>query len=82
MTEEEYQAAMDKIWTQMAELDKEGIDLNPGDQRRQFIATCEGVIFSQDEPVTGKKKAEVEAMWEKMTGRNYSPEKKKQPGKN
>jgi hypothetical protein len=50
MTYEEYQAAMDKMWTRMAEPDGEGIDLHPYDPRRQFIATSEGVIFSQAPP--------------------------------
>ncbi|WP_156161207.1 MULTISPECIES: hypothetical protein [unclassified Methanosarcina] len=50
MTYEEYQAAMDKMWPRMAEPDGEGIDLHPYDPRRRFIATCEGVIFSQAPP--------------------------------
>lgn len=73
MTEEEYQAAMDKMWPRLAEPDEEGFDLNPADPRRRFCMTCEGVTFIQASPVTEAEKAEVEAMWEAMTGGDYSP---------
>ncbi|HII01016.1 TPA: hypothetical protein HA351_04970 [Methanosarcinaceae archaeon] len=75
MTYEESQAAMDKMWPRMAEPDEEGIDLHPEDPQRRFIATSEGVIFSPAAPLTEGDKAEGEAMWEKMTGGNYSPAK-------
>ncbi len=80
MTEEEYQAAMDKMWPRMAEPDEEGIDLHPGDPRRRFIAVAEGTIFRQASPLTEAEKAEADALWEKLTGGNYVPvkdEKKK-----
>jgi hypothetical protein len=73
MTEEEYSAAMNKIWPRLAEPDDEGFDLNPDDPRRRFCATSEGVIFSKADPVNEEEKAEAEAIWEKMTGGNYSP---------
>lgn len=73
MTEEEYSAAMDKMWPRLAEPDDEGFDLNPDDPRRRFCATSEGVIFNKADPVTEEEKAEAEALWEKMTGGNYSP---------
>ena len=58
MTYEEYQAAMDKMWPRMVEPDGKGIDLHPDDPRRRFIATSEGVIFSQAPPLTEEDRLE------------------------
>lgn len=65
----------------MAEPDDEGFDLNPGDPRRRFCMTSEGVIFSKADPVTPEEKAEADAMWEEMTGGNCSLGKNKGAGK-
>jgi hypothetical protein len=81
MTEEEYRAAIDKKYPRLSEPDEEGIDLNPADPRRRFIATCEGVTFYKPSPITEEEKAEAEAMWEKMTGGNHSPGIKKEDKK-
>jgi hypothetical protein len=61
MTEEEYRAAIDKKYPRLSEPDEEGIDLNPADPRRRFIATCEGVTFYKPSPITEEEKAEAEA---------------------
>jgi hypothetical protein len=76
MTEEEYQAAMDKMWPRLAEPDEEGFDLNLEDPRRRFCMTSEGVTFTKASPISEEEKAEAEAMWEIMTGGDYSPAKK------
>jgi hypothetical protein len=73
----EYETAMDKLFPRMAEPDEEGIDLHPHDPRRRFIAVSAGATFEQADRLTEEEKAEANAMWEAMTGGNYSPEKKK-----
>lgn len=77
MTEEEGTAALDNKYPRMEESDEEGIDLHPNDPRRRFIAVAAGAIFTKADPLTDEEKAEANAMWETMTGGNYSPEKKK-----
>ena len=74
-------AELDKKYPRLAEPDEEGIDLALDDPRRRFIATCEGVTFYNPGPITEEEKAEVEALWEKMTGGQHSPEKKKKEAK-
>jgi hypothetical protein len=76
MTYEEYQAAMDKMWPKMAEPDKEGIDLHPDDPRRRFIATSEGLIFSQAAPLTEEDRLEAERLWSMIAKPGTSPGKK------
>lgn len=61
-TIEEQYAYMDEIWPLMAEPDEEGIDLHPGDPRRRFIATCEGVTFRKADPLTEEDLAELDRM--------------------
>jgi hypothetical protein len=63
MTYEEYQAAIDNMrpsmQPRMSEPDEEGIDLQSDDPRQRFIATCEGVIFSQAAPLTEEGRLEA-----------------------
>ncbi|PAV11477.1 hypothetical protein ASJ81_10115 [Methanosarcina spelaei] len=66
MTYEEYQAAMNKMWPRMAEPDRKGIDLHPDDPRRRFIATSEGVIFSQASPLTEEDRLESDRFWDSI----------------
>jgi len=73
-TEEEYSAAMDRKWPRLAEPDEEGIDLNPADPRRRFIAIADGTTFRKADPLTEEDLAELEAMKAALFG---SPEKKR-----
>jgi hypothetical protein len=73
MTYKEYQAAMDKIWPRMAEPDGGGIDLHPEDPGRRFIATSEGVIFSQAPPLTKEDRLEADRLWDSIALPGTSP---------
>jgi hypothetical protein len=73
MNYEEYQAAMDKMWPRIAEPDGEGIDLHPDDPRRRFIATSEGVIFSQAPPLTEEDRLEADRLWDSIALPGTSP---------
>lgn len=73
MTYEEYQAAMDKMWTRMAETDGEGIDLHPDDPMRRFIATSGGLIFSQAPPLTEEDRLEADRLWDSIALPGTSP---------
>ncbi|MDY9926125.1 hypothetical protein [Methanosarcina sp.] len=73
MTYEEYQAAMDKMWPRMADPDGEGIDLHPDDPRRRFIATSEGIIFSQAPPLTEEDRLEADRLWDSIAMPETSP---------
>lgn len=76
MTYEEYQAEMDKMWPRMAEPDEEGIDLHPDDPRRRFIATREGLIFSQAAPLTEEDRLEAERLLNQIAKPGIIPGKK------
>lgn len=76
MTYKEYQAVMNKMWPRMAEPDEDGIDLHPDDPRRRFIATREGVIFSQASPLTEEERLEADRLWNKISIPGASPGKK------
>jgi len=78
--ERERTAELDRLYPR-GEPDEEGIDLHPKDPRRRFIATCEGVTFYNAGPITEEEKAEADAIWEAMTGGNYSPGEKKEEKK-
>ncbi len=78
--ERERTAELDSLYPR-GEPDEEGINLHPKDPRRRFIATCEGVTFYNAGPITEEEKAEADAMWEAMTGGNYSPGEKKEEKK-
>lgn len=73
MTYEEYQAAMDKMWLRMAEPDGEGIDLHSEDPGRRFIATSEGVIFTQAAPLTEEDRLEADRLWDSIALPGTSP---------
>lgn len=73
MTYEEYQVAMDKMWPRMAEPDGGGINLHPDDPRRRFIATSEGVIFSQAPPLTEEDRLESDRLWDSIALPGTSP---------
>ena len=68
---------MDKKYPRLAEPDEEGFDLALDDPRRRFVAEAKNMTFFNPGPVTEEEKAEVEAIWEKMTSGQHSPEKKK-----
>ncbi len=73
MTYEKYQAAMDKTWPRMAEPDGGGIGLHPDDSKRRFIATSEGVIFSQEPPLTKEDRLEADRLWDSIALPGTSP---------
>jgi hypothetical protein len=65
-------AEMDKKYPRLAEPDEEGIDFALNDPRRRFISIAKGTIFRQAAPLTDAEKAEADALWEKITGGNYT----------
>lgn len=73
MTYEEYQAVMDKMWPRMAEPDGEGVGLPSEDPERLFIATSEGVIFSQAPPLTEEDRLEADRLWDSIAMPGTSP---------
>lgn len=64
------------MWPRMADPDKEGIDLHSDDSRRWFIATSQGLIFSQAAPLTEEDRLEAKSTLEPNDKPGVSPDKK------
>jgi len=63
---------LDKKYPRLAEPDEEGIDYAEDDPRRRFIAVSSGATFRKAAPLIDAEKTEADALWEKITGGNYT----------